>query len=168
VRWPACRFADEPGRAVREFLLRGPEADTARLTVKGRASLQYPQSYKFLPIADPGGSVGKSMKYEDLDVRLCAFERREGTLRVLIQVSQPDLKSGRDFRLDGIQVRPKQSGKPLRLVERSAIDNGGMTAIINLLFTGDVDTVTGLDVGFVDEVFNDSFEFELKDIRLPK
>lgn len=156
-----------------------PEADARKLaSVKGRAVLRYPGKKKVLLFEDPSERIGETRELQGLTVKLEGYQETEDGAQVKLVVTgtwerekHPEEPSGGwgdnfPFGHEDVHVRT-EDGSTLRSHGMSASGSQDKYEF-TLNYGRKGEKVTAIEIECSLDFFYDSFEFELKDIALPK
>jgi hypothetical protein len=155
------------------ILLKGPAPEAKSVTVKGRGAILFPVTQDILSFKPPGDCLGQEKKSGLITVRLETAEVEENLARFKIKVTQ----EGGDLARVGIYAT-FFSNRNVRLVTAGGIVTGNASYSASNMVRGGMNVdleyrqvtspVTALEFVFDTEEHRVDFEFELKDIPLPK
>jgi hypothetical protein len=180
---PAEPTADLPDRAgfARTFILCRPAPAAGTLaSVKGRVVMRYPARFQTARFAPPGDCVGQTLTVSGLSVTLNQVETKGNGLEVELKFagdyvrcfSEKDKPLAREGRwsqpFEREQVRFETGdGAELKWFGVGAGSNGKAWTLSWSFFKPAV-PLKAIEVVLPSDSFYDTFDFELKDVPLPK
>lgn len=154
-------------------LLKGPAADAKHITLKGRGALLFPLGQAVLSFKPPAECEGQERKTDLLTIRLESCVVEKDTARFKIKATQnagvlhPRGIHMSNFSMDNVRLVTTDGLKqPNVSWDSSGLVKGGMN--VELTYRRLTSPVTALEFIFDTEEHRVDFDFELKDIPLPK
>jgi hypothetical protein len=157
-----------------------PSPDAKKLVIKGRASFTYPVDEEVVTFANPKESLGQRMSFDGMEILFKEFTQDKDSVKATFDVfgkrNRPTVDFnwggfGRGQGMNGIDtrhVRMKTRGGEAFHDLGGGVWEGPKLYRVTMQYTGVKSEVTAFEF-MMDTVYHtDSFQFEFKDIDLPK
>lgn len=151
-----------------------PAADARSLaSVRGSATLMYVMEEKLVSFESPEKEPVQKMEYDGLEVELRECKTSDGTVAVKMVIvgqrksapSDASVSRG-NFNYQQVRLRMEDGSAPSQ--SGMSGSGSGVTFSMSLTYQNVRSKVVGIDVVMDTLYFEDKFDFELKDIPLPR